>query len=216
MLDYIFLIPIGSSVNGKLIEQLLKLKTWCNNNNADIMITVGKMHNFARNYLATGGKGFANPSPPDAKWLIWLDSDIQFSIEQIEMLIKIDHPFVSGWYVSDLGNQVMAGKWDEEFFKTHKFMPFFDREKLLQLAKDKPNEYIEADFIGFGFVKIHRNIFEKMTYPYFTLNYQEIDDFKDLSSEDCSFCQNCYKQTGIKPIVVPLLHVGHQKPIFLY
>ena len=117
MLDYIFLIPIGSSIDGKLLEQYLKLRSWCDKNNADILITTGKMHNFARNYLATGGKGFDNPTPPDAKWLIWLDSDIQFTIDQIETLIKIEHPFVSGWYVSDLGNQVMAGKWDIDFFK---------------------------------------------------------------------------------------------------
>jgi hypothetical protein len=216
MLDYIFLIPIGSTINGKLLEQYLKLRSWCDKNNADILITNGKMHNFARNYLATGGKGFENPGPPDAKWLIWLDSDIQFTIEQIETLIKIEHPFVSGWYVSDLGNQVMAGRWDIEFFKKHKFMPFFDKNKLLELAKDKPNDYLEADFVGFGFVKIHRNIIEKMTYPYFTLNIQEIDNFKDLSYEDCSFCQNCFKETGIKPIIVPNLHVGHLKSIHLY
>ena len=55
-----------------------------------------------------------------------------------------------------------------------------------------------------------------MTYPYFTLNVQEIDNYKDLSSEDCSFCQNCFKETGIKPIIVPTLHVGHLKTIHLY
>jgi hypothetical protein len=216
MLDYMFCIPIGSTINGKLIEPLMKLRSWCDKNNSDISFTVGQMHNFARNYLATGGKGFSNPGPPDAKWLIWIDSDILFTIEQIEQLISIDHPFVSGWYVSDLGKQVMAGNWNIDFFKINKFMPFLDKDKLIELAENSPKDLVEVDFVGFGFVKMHRNIIEKMKYPYFTLNIQEIDDMKDLSSEDCSFCQNCFEQTGIKPVVAPIIHVAHQKPIFLY
>lgn len=213
----LFLIPIGSSIPGQLIQPLLNLKAWCEKNDADIMTVVGKPHNFARNFLATGGKGFINPGPPEGvEWLIWLDSDILFTIEQLEILLKIEHPFVAGWYVSDLSKSVMAGKWDLDYFKKHKEMPFLNKDLLQEEAKNNPTKLIEVDFTGFGFIKMHSSLLKRMKYPYFTLNEQNIDNYTDLSAEDVSFCQNCYKQTGIKPVISPLLHVGHLKSIFLY
>lgn len=213
----LFLLPIGSSVSGQLIQPLLNLKSWCDKNDADILTVVGKPHNFARNYLATGGKGFIDSGPPDGvEWLIWIDSDIIFTIEQLEILLKIEHPFVAGWYVSDLSKSVMAGKWDIEHFKKHKEMPFLDKDLLLKIAQDTPNQLVEVDFTGFGLVKMHTSVIKRMKYPYFTLNIQNIDEFTDLSAEDVSFCQNCFEQTGIKPVICPLLHIGHHKSIFLY
>lgn len=213
----LFLLPIGSTIDGRLVQPLLKLKTWCDKNDADIMTCVGKPHNFARNFLATGGKGFVNPGPPEGvEWLIWLDSDIVFTMEQLEVLLKIDHPFVAGWYVSDLSKQAMCGRWDVEYFKEHKVMPFLDKDKLQELAKNNPNQLVEVDFTGFGFVKMHTSLIKRMTYPYFTLNVQELNGFRDISAEDVSFCQNCFKETGIKPVICPLLHVGHLKSIFLF
>ena len=47
-----------------------------------------------------------------------------------------------------------------------------------------------------------------MEYPYFTLMF-DINKLKDLSSEDVSFCQNCVKDTKVKPIILPILKVGH-------
>ena len=53
MLENIILIPIGSSIHGKLIPQLLKLQEWCLKNNSEIKTVTGLAHNFSRNYLAT-------------------------------------------------------------------------------------------------------------------------------------------------------------------
>ena len=96
-LKCIFLIPIGSGINGKLIPQFLKLQSWCDKNNSEILTITGRPHNFARNYLATGGKGFVDPTPPNAEWLIWIDSDIIFNINQIELLLKHNHQFCAGF-----------------------------------------------------------------------------------------------------------------------
>ena len=215
MLKYLILLPIGSSISGLLIPQLLNLKSWCDRNNGDIYTVTGKPHNFARNLLATGGKGFINSGPPDAEILIWVDSDILFTIEQLEELIKIDHPFAAGWYVSDLSNQVMCGNWDIEYFKQHKTIPFLTKDELKDKAKLKI-KLLEVDFTGFGFVKMDSSLLKKMSYPYFTLNEQNIDNCIDLSSEDVSFCQNCFKATGIKPAIVTNIQVGHLKSIYLY
>ena len=127
MLDHIFLVPIDHrGVQGNCFNQYLELQSWCNKNNSAIFTCNGLFLNFARNFLATGGGGYADTSPPEAEWLFWIDSDIQFSIEQIEEMIKIpkDKKFVSGWYRSNYSDQAMVGKWDEDFFRENLHMPF--------------------------------------------------------------------------------------------
>ena len=215
MLDNLILIPIGTSIHGKLIPQLLKLQEWCLKNNSEIKTITGMMHNFARNYLATSDEGFVSPKPPNANNLIWIDSDIVYTIEQLETLINNEHKFCAGWYRSNETKQVMAGYWDLKFFEKNYRMPFLSADWLYLKEKNNPLEPIEVDFTGFGFVKTHRSIFEKMKYPYFTLNTQEIGGYRDLSSEDVSFCQNCIRDTQIKPVIIPKLHVGHLKYISL-
>jgi len=227
MLDYIFLTPIANGMTGNIVPQYLKLQSWCDKNNSAILTCHRLFLNFARNYLATGGKGFVDTRPPDAEWLFWIDSDIQFSIEQIEALISVpdEHKFVTGWYCSNYGDQAMVGNWDEDFFRRHHHMPFTSAKWLQEAGAINPNKLVEVDWCGFGFTKVHRSIFEKMKYPYFPLNYAHITDcndgkggkfeLNDLSFEDVSFCQNCYKDTGIKPKVLAPLRVGHYKSFFV-
>ena len=88
MLDCVFLVPIDHrGIQGKLFPQYLDLQSWCEKNNTQIFTCSGLFLNFARNYLATGGKGMSNTTPPECKWLFWIDSDIAFNIKQIETLL---------------------------------------------------------------------------------------------------------------------------------
>ena len=217
MLDCLFLVPIGSGIPGNIFPRYLELQSWCDKNNSKILTCHKLFVNFARNYLATGGSGFANPKIPKAKWLFWIDSDVTFTIEQVEDLLSVseEYKFCSGWYRSDLGNDAMCGKWDTDFFMENHYMPFFSVDSLKNLAKENPNTIVEADFTGFGFTKIHTSLLEKMTYPFFTYNMQEIGPYKEMAFEDVSFCQNCFKQTGVKPVIVPRIRVGHYKSFFV-
>ena len=226
MLDCIFLIPIDHrGVQGKLFDQYLTLQSWCDKNNAQIFTCNGLFLNFARNFLATGGKGFVDTSPPPAKWLLWIDSDIEFSIEQIEYMMSIpeEKKFVTGWYRSDYGDKAMVGNWDEDYFRKNLHMPFTSVEWLTETAKKEPSKLVQVDWCGFGFTKVHRSIYEKMDYPYYPLRNTLIEncdspnqkgkkvDIKDLTFEDVSFCRNCYEETKIKPLVAPKIRVGHLK-----
>ena len=157
----------------------------------------------------------------------WIDSDIQFTIEQIEHLHSIDpkHKFVTGWYKSDVSDTAMVGKWNEDYFREHLHMPFLSADALEKKSKQENPKMIRVDWCGFGFTKVHRSIYEQMEYPYYPLNPVEIKgckgenggkiDVKDMSFEDVSFCNNCYATTGIKPLVVPKLRVGHLKSFFV-
>ena len=228
MLKCVFLVPIDHrGIQGKLIKNYLALQSWCDRNNAQIVTVNGLFLNFARNYLATGGKGFVDTSPPPAEWLFWIDSDVDFSIEQVEYMMALpdDKKFVAGWYRSDYSDKAMVGNWDEYYFRKNYHMPFTSVEWLEKLGKEEPNKLVEVDWCGFGFVKMHRSIIEQMKYPYFPLNQVTIEgcddrkggtfELNDLSFEDVSFCRNCYEATKIKPLVVPKIRVPHLKSFFV-
>ena len=90
MLNCLFLVPIDHrGVQGKLISNYLNLQSWCDRNASAILTCHGMFLNFARNYLATGGKGFVDTSPPEAEWLFWIDSDVDFTIEQVEYMMSL-------------------------------------------------------------------------------------------------------------------------------
>jgi|TARA_R110002110_G_scaffold85081_5_gene221006 hypothetical protein len=228
MLDCVFLVPIDHrGIQGKLMNNYLNLQSWCHANNSQILTVNGLFLNFARNYLATGGKGFVDPTPPDAEWLFWIDSDVDFSIEQVEQLLSVPpkNKFVSGWYRSDYSDHAMVGNWDEDYFRKQHYMPFLSVEWLDKIGKEEPHKLVEVDWCGFGFTKIHRSIFEEMEYPYFPLNHVSIPncddkrggkfDLEELSFEDVSFCKNCYETTKIKPLVVPKIRLPHLKSFFV-
>lgn len=230
MLNCVFLIPIDHrGIQGQCFQQYLELQTWCNKNNSAIFSCNGLFLNFARNYLATGGGGFADTSPPEAEWLFWIDSDVKFNIEQIEHMLSIapEKKFVTGWYRSDYGDKAMVGNWDEDYFRENLHMPFTSVKWLDKLGEEEPNKLVEVDWCGFGFTKVHRSIYEQMDYPYYPLNKAHIPDcshpskkeekitVNDLSFEDVSFCKNVYKKLEIKPLVVPKLRVGHLKSFFV-
>ena len=227
MLKCIFLTPIADTLSGNLLPNYLRLQSWCEKNNSAILTCHRLFLNFARNYLATGGKGFVDTSPPEAEWLFWIDSDVNFTIEQVEYLLSIDpsKKFVTGWYRSNYSDNAMVGNWDEDFFRKHHHMPFTSVKWLEKMGKEEPNKLVEVDWCGFGFTKIHRSIFEEMKYPYFPLNKVHIpncDDKKggkfnldELTFEDVSFCHDCHEKTGIKPLVVPSIRLPHFKSFFV-
>ena len=227
MLNCLFLVPIDHrGVQGKLISNYLNLQSWCDRNASAILTCHGMFLNFARNYLATGGKGFVDTSPPEAEWLFWIDSDVDFTIEQVEYMMSLpkDKKFLCGWYRSDYSDKAMVGNWDEDYFRKHLHMPFTSVEWLEKLGKEEPHKLVEVDWCGCGFVRMHRSILEEMKYPYFPLNQVTVEgcskgdkkfDIHDLSFEDVSFCRNLYQKTKIKPLVVPKIKVGHLKSFFV-
>mgnify|MGYP001442658121 FL=1 len=230
MLNCVFLIPIDHrGIQGQCFGQYLELQTWCDKNNAAILTCNGLFLNFARNFLATGGGGFADTSPPKAEWLFWIDSDVRFNMEQIEYMLSLpqDKKFVTGWYRSDYSDKAMVGNWNEDYFKENLHMPFTSVKWLEETADKDPNKLVQVDWCGFGFTKVHRSIYEEMDYPYYPLRDAHIPDCRhphkegerftvdDLSFEDVSFCRNVYDKLQIKPLVVPQLRVGHLKSFFV-
>ena len=198
-MKYAFLIPSGEQmVPQMLFTQWIPFQEWLTKNeDGKIFSLVASNQIVGRNTLITQ----SNPIEPykflkTIDWIIWVDADIKFSLPQMQQLMAVDEPVVSGWYISSPTNQTsLVG-----YLKEHPVL----------LSSDEiysHNEIFEVDFVASGFVKIHSSIYQKMDFPF----YYSPKHNSTWINEDLLFFRNMYDQTGIKPKVIPELKVGHVK-----
>ena len=200
-------IPTHTSISALLFDQWIGLASWCAKNNIPIITIANRTHNDARNWLATAGGGFQNPNQliDQVDYIIWIDSDQAFTLENLQTLIACDDKFCTGWYLK--GDTPMVARWDEETFLKTASMDFLTQEEL----KKANGKLIEVSYCGFGFTKTHVSLYEGLTYPYFRNEVVEIGDFQENVSEDATFCLYVDKYLDIKPKVISDLKVGHLK-----
>ena len=200
-------IPTYVSVSAVLFQQWIEVSRWCGKNNIEILTVPNRTHNDARNWLATAGGGFQNPTNLIDKvdWIIWIDSDQAFSKEQLEKLIECKEKFCCGWYIK--GDTPMVARWDEDKFLQNGHMEFLGKKELETSKED----LIEVDYCGFGFTKTHSDLFRDLKYPYFTNKIVTIGEYTENCSEDASFCLD----SSVKPKVITDLRVGHLKEVVI-
>jgi hypothetical protein len=205
-------IPTYVSIKAELFQQFIELIQWASRRPLTTITTIpNRTHNDARNWLATAGGGNANPNnlTEQVDIIVWIDSDMVFTLEDITKLLSYeDDPFVAGWYVKT-NNQnmptsnIMAARWDEDKFLKDGHMDFLQVDEVT----NSKEELIECDYTGFGFVKMNTSVLKKMTYPYFTNKIVNIGGLIENCSEDVSFCLD----SPVKPKIVRDLRVGHFK-----
>lgn len=83
------------------------------------------------------------------EWVLWLDNDIVFSPEHIDMLMAIDEPFVCGCY---------PAKTPEPIYP----VTFRLDAKGWMISHKKNPRYVAVRNIGFGLVLTHRSVFERI------------------------------------------------------
>ena len=70
---------------------------------------------------------------------------------------------------------------------------------------------MKASYSGFGWMLIKRGVFEKMKYPWFSIEWHKFTNgWVDFSSEDASFCLKA-KEAGFDILIHPDVIVGHEK-----
>ena len=153
---------------------------------------------------------------------ITIDSDIIFTPECLISLIESTekHPVVSGMYrMADLVNFAAVKNWDTEFFQKNGTFEFLTEEAIGNWKKETDLRYMPVHYTGMGFFACRKEVLDKLTYPYFNGNLEEIvtDDGKvlrDLSSEDVYFCKNILA-AGYEIVLDTNLRVGHLKPVVI-
>jgi len=146
----------------------------------------------------------------DYDYMMWIDSDIQFSPENFFQLLQHQKDISSGLYLMEGGNHFACVKdWNEEFFQKNGCFEFLKPEDI----KDHTH-LIPVNYVGMGWMLVKRGVFEKLKYPWFEPLRKKIGDYTDFTMEDVTFCHKSL-DAGFTINIDPTIIVGHEKTVVL-
>jgi len=152
-------------------------------------------------------------------YIMWIDSDIDFSVKDFEDLIEMDKDVATGWYLQSNGLPV-AGYFLTRYLKFPEDEtphPLHNKDYIYSFANDvdiiSKTEPYTVDWCGMGWMLIKRGVMEKLKFPWFApkIVRYNLSEAYEVLSEDLSFALNL-QDAGIEMWVNPLLKVGHEKP----
>jgi hypothetical protein len=207
----------GSSFSGKFVECLLELINYLATNNIQFVISRGEspVVYYARNMCLGGDNLRGEEQKPfngtvEYTHMLWIDSDIIFSPNHVQVLLNHDKDIVSGVYLmADRVHYASVEVWDEDYFVQHGSFKFLSPKDL-----ENKKDLIDVAYTGFGFMLVKKGVFESLNYPWFRPIFYSIKHVKDFSSEDSAFCR-LVREKGYKVYIDPQLRVGHEKKIVI-
>ena len=133
-------------------------------------------------------------------YLMWIDSDIVFKLENIVRLLSHKKDIICGLYFAKSPPHfAVAGFYDLD--KICNGFPKLTKEQI------ESKQVVEVDWAGCGFLLMKREIIEKMEYPWFDMRVIDLKKpeersggfkiKKEILSEDISFCTKM-KEVGYK------------------
>jgi hypothetical protein len=138
--------------------------------------------------------------------LMWIDSDIEFTPEDIFKLYKSDKDIITGGYLISNGDVMVYEKLGKRAYRME------DVEKM--------EDIIEIEAAGFGFICVKQGVFESLTRPWFqsantTVKLEDGSDYTfAMIGEDISWCQRVLNN-GYKLWFDPSVKVNHHKMVKL-
>lgn len=204
----------GRSMEAEYVKSLIDTTQYLNQHNISYLYLneYSSQVNAAREATAMGSK-FLNAfetAPLSGKVtydkMIWIDSDISWTIKDFMTLYTSEYDIVSGIYFDDQGIPMFA-------FEENQI--YFDHDSLI--GKHLP---FEVFGVGFGFVSIKSGIFENIPRPWFETVFQKVksQDGKEIYipwGEDYSWCKKA-QLAGYKIHVDPQIRLGHHKKVKIY
>ena len=157
------------------------------------------VHNWDTNQIGSGEFTYDK--------ILWIDSDIEWSTEDLERVWKSKLDIVSGLYQTH-PNGTVAVNFPDDSGRPTKV------NKVEFLLHDDP---VEVGGVGFGFVAMKSGVFENIKRPWFLIRRVKWDDvdFYTNVGEDYSWCANAQK-AGFKIWVDPKVKVLHHKETVYY
>lgn len=193
-----------------------KLLMECVNRKIEVAISTSYSASVAeaRNSVLRGNVNLPSDQLPfngelDYDYMIWLDSDMVFTPDQVFKLISHGKDIVSGYYKMQSGKFPMIEEFPEDYSKTG--WPFMEESVLMKRKSDRSGLF-KVMFNGFGFFCIKQGVFESMEFPWFRHDWYSFENrgCKFQLSEDISWCFNA-RAKGYDIWVDPDLRIGHYK-----
>ena len=151
--------------------------------NVEVIVSQGSNIPRARNCSINLGKSTSKfQQLPWLDYVLCVDADIVFSVDDVKLLLSRGKDIVGGLYPKkDYASLGTAGMLNEN--KT------FDNKKFFDMGS---NGIHPVDWIGAGFLLISRRALEWMEYPWFRYEIiswrDEEGEHQDQLSEDIGFC----------------------------
>ena len=117
------------------------------------------------------------------------------STTQVRALIERclhEYPVVSGLYRLACGTAYATVEtWDEQYYKENGSFQFMTEDLLGE--KTKP---FEVAYTGMGFFAVRSSVFDRLRYPYFHVDLQQVGRLIDIASEDVAFAKTSRRSTS--------------------
>jgi len=129
---------------------------------------------------------------------IFIDYDISFSLEDIQLLLKSGKDIIGGKYLTRSG-KVCAGYWHEDYNGI--------------LGKDLDNSLKginKVDWLGAGFLMVSKRALEDTEYPWFRPYIITHGNERSITSEDLGFCKHM-SESGYESYVHCDVNIKHNK-----
>lgn len=225
---FIFCLP-GNKFSANFTLNLIRFNNELIKAGAEIMISQGyspEIHQL-RSSIAGGSCEFGLYQRPFAHqfleddyydYMLWIDSDIIFSLESFEELVLMNKQIASGWYKMSNGLPVVGNfiRRKLKFTKKNFPLPLYDKDTIYHCSNstevETATEPFIVDWAGMGWMLMKRGVLEELKFPWFApkiVRYNLPDSYEVLS-EDLSFALSL-KEAGIDIWVHPGVRVGHEK-----
>jgi len=207
----------GNNFSGNWLDSFLVFYNWCIKSKITVMLSRRESCNiyYVRNMCLNADSTKGENQKPfqgaiDYDYILWIDSDNVFSIEDFLKLYNLKKEIASGLYLTQNGKHFATVKdWNEEFYKQNGSFEFLTPEKI----KGKKEPFV-VDYTGFGFILIKKGVFEKLQYPWFRPIWKKFGDINEFTMEDVSFC-HLVRELGMKVWVHPEVIVKHEKKFLI-
>lgn len=114
--------------------------------------------------------------PDDFTHCLFVDSDIEFSVDAVRRLLRHNMPVVSGAYLRRGMDEYCCGWLDGPMVECNRHVP------------TTATGLVEVDWFGAGFLLVARDVLEKIQWPWFHHHTIETEDEATETSEDIGFC----------------------------
>lgn len=209
----VFCLP-GKSFSGRFLRCWSELLAWCIRNGISVSLQQYYSCNiyYVRNMCLGGNILNGSSQKPfngqlDYDYIMWIDSDIIFTVEQFKTLLNRNKDAVSGMYLMEDGlNYATVKNWDETFFIQNGYFKFMQPHDI-----ENQKELIPVHYTGMGFMLIKKGVTESIEYPWFRPEFVNFgNNLKDFTMEDVAFCRSIIRN-GYNLYVDPTVVVGHEK-----
>lgn len=214
MKNIVFCLP-GSFYSGTFLLSFVELISWCSSNGINPIVSqnYSSLVNHSRCKVLGANVHLGKTQKPfkgeiDYDYMMWIDSDMSFNINDFIGLLEMDKDVASGWYIQPGGFVPFIGRLDDQDFIKKGSYSYLTASYL----SEKKNSF-KIDMAAFGWILIKKGVFESINYPWFAPRKFELTGgISDVHSEDASCCMDI-KEAGFDIWLNPNIRVGHEKYI---